>query len=460
MKYLYITVFILLTLTGCITYYQQQIKYQDAIYARQFRKADQILEKESGKKSKNQMLHLLERGFVQQQLGDHAASNRYFLEADRMMEDYKKSNASEAISFLTNPMTKPYTPEDLEIVMVHYYLAINFLMMHNLEAARVECRRMQLAVQELNDKNGNKNKYACDAFAFMLSAMIYEAEKDYNNAFIAYRNAYNCYSDLYTKELNTPVPKQLKIDLIRTAYLNGFYSEQQQYENIFGLKHTPENTNQKQGEVIIFLNKGLGPVKAENSINFTMVHGAGGMVNFVNQEYALNFPFQLPASDKDRGALGSIQMIRVAFPKYVERKPVYSSVSVNYQGRAEQPEKAEDIRAIAFKTLADRQSRELGNALLRLAIKKGIEHSIRQQDQTLGALAGLAGAVTEKADTRNWQTLPDEIHYLRLKADTGYQSFIVNWSGRGAYRTDTLRSYIRSGSLHFLQSTAPESIME
>ena len=458
MKYLYACAGCLLMLSSCITYYQQQIKYQDAIYARQYEKADHILEKEAGKKNKNQLLHLLERGFVQQQLGNYTASNRYFLEADRMIEDHRKSHSAEALSFLTNPMTKPYTAEDVEAVMVHYYLAINFLMLNDLEAARVECRRMQLTIQALSDTYKDKNRYSCDAFAFMLSGMIYEAQMDINNAFIAYRNAYNCYESLYAQELNTPIPAQLKQDLLRAAYLNGFDSELQSYERIFNLKYTP--MSEPAAEVIIFLNKGLGPVKAENSIHFTMIQGAGGMVNFVNHEYGLSFPFLLPSSDKDRGALGNIQALRVAFPKYLARKPVYHNVQVMHAGKDYRPEKAEDIRAIAFKTLEDRRARELGNALLRLAVKKGIEHTIRQQDQTLGALAGIAGAVVEKADTRNWQTLPNEVHYLRLQADTGYQSFVVTWQGQDSYRTDTLHCRVRRGSICFLQSTAPESILQ
>jgi hypothetical protein len=57
---------------------------------------------------------------------------------------------------------------------------------------------------------------------------------------------------------------------------------------------------------------------------------------------------------------------------------------------------------------------EFGKGLLRAALKKTTEHSIRKEDEQLGALVGLINAVTEKADTRNWQTLPHSILYTRV----------------------------------------------
>ena len=82
-------------------------------------------------------------------------------------------------------------------------------------------------------------------------------------------------------------------------------------------------------------------------------------------------------------------------------------------------EKAEDVNAIAFKCLKDRMVRELANSILRLATKKALEEYTRSKDKTLGTLLSIANALTEKADTRNWQTLPHSIYYTRIKLKPG-----------------------------------------
>jgi hypothetical protein len=62
---------------------------------------------------------------------------------------------------------------------------------------------------------------------------------------------------------------------------------------------------------------------------------------------------------------------------------------------------------------------EFGKGLLRAALKKTAEQSLRKEDDRLGAVLGMVNAVTEKADTRNWQTLPHSIYYSRLPITAG-----------------------------------------
>jgi hypothetical protein len=80
---------------------------------------------------------------------------------------------------------------------------------------------------------------------------------------------------------------------------------------------------------------------------------------------------------------------------------------------------AENITAIAFKSLNDRFLREMSNALLRFAIKKGSEIALRKENSNAGAVLGLANAISEQADTRHWQTLPHSILYTRIPLELG-----------------------------------------
>jgi hypothetical protein len=274
-----------------------------------------------------------------------------------------------------------------------------------------------LKLQQLNDKYTKKNRYSEDAFGLNLMGIIYESSGEINNAFIAYRNAVEAYDKIYTKQFNTAIPEQLKKDVIRTAYEMGFDDEARQFEERFGIKNVAKINNQP--ELIFFWNNGLGPVKSESSINFSIVKGQGGYVTFVNEEFGLNIPFPLPAGNSTNSALADLEFIRVAFPKYVEREPYYTNASIQVESKSYNLDLAENINNIAFKTLDDRMLRELSNSLLRLATKKAAEYAARDQNQNMGSLVGIVNAITEKADTRNWQTLPHSIHYTRVPLKVG-----------------------------------------
>ena len=61
----------------------------------------------------------------------------------------------------------------------------------------------------------------------------------------------------------------------------------------------------------------------------------------------------------------------------------------------------------------------MGVSLLRLGLKKAAEIKLAQENVALGAAATITNAITEKADTRNWQTLPHSVYYQRATLDAG-----------------------------------------
>ena len=63
--------------------------------------------------------------------------------------------------------------------------------------------------------------------------------------------------------------------------------------------------------------------------------------------------------------------------------------------------------------------REITDAVIRLGVKKAAEFAIRKENQNLGTAVGIFNALSEKADTRNWQTLPYSIYYTRVFSDPG-----------------------------------------
>jgi hypothetical protein len=121
-------------------------------------------------------------------MGQYEESNHYFEQAFLFGEDYKINYAREAASYLTNPMVTVYRGEDHEHLMLLYYKALNYLKQNKSEEALVECRRLNIRLQQLADRYESSEKYSRDAFIHNLMGIIYQSANDWNNAFIAYRN--------------------------------------------------------------------------------------------------------------------------------------------------------------------------------------------------------------------------------------------------------------------------------
>lgn len=450
-KLLLVFLVISFLLTGCATYYKKTQKFHDEFAAGNLDEADGVLKKDKkGPTNKNRLLYFFNRGVVNYMLGNNQESINLLMQAERYIEDQQKNYGLEALTLISNPGIKPYKPEDFENVLVNFYMAMNFLEQGKYSSAIVEAKRINIKLNDLNDKYpANKNRYKDDAFAHALMGMLYEANNNFNDAFIAYRNAYETYKDDYTNNFSMSAPQQLKKDLIRAAYKTGFYDEGAKYEKEFGIKY--DKTKHEGGELVFFWLNGLGPVKSEWSINFTVMKGQAGYVTFVNDEHNLSFPYYIgDKPSNEQSALGNLSMTRIAFPKYLERRPIYNNAEIIANGNTYALNKAEDINEIAFKTLNDRMLREMGNSLLRLATKKALEAAVNQQNQNIGTLVSIANAVTEKADTRNWQTLPYSISYTRIPLAAGENTLQLKTSGKnGAYQMQTFNFNIQKGKTTF-----------
>ncbi len=415
---------ILIGLSSCATYYQTNQKFNSEFQQGKLEAAEKTLSSDKkGEEGRNRFLYLVNQGVVNSMMGNYELSNNYLEKAYIFGEDHRKSVGEEALAMVSNPMVTTYPGEDHEHLLILYYKALNYMMMGKTEQALVECRRLDIRQYALSDKYKSERKYRKDAFIHTLMGICYDADKDYNNAFIAYRNAYEIYKNDYKKLFNIDAPYQLKEDLIRTALLSGFPDEADQYRKAFNIDYRlPKDYRKQAGELVFFWNNGLGPVKAEWSVNFTLGSNTG-MVTFANQDLGLNFAFPYSPGDNKNNDLTDLNFIRVAFPKYVERPTVFSGGTLTGEGLNLKMNEVEDVNAIAFKTLQERMLLEFSKSLMRVALKKAAEYGMREQNQNAGLALGILNALTEKADTRNWQTLPHTIYYTRAPLKSGENNF-------------------------------------
>jgi uncharacterized protein len=444
-------------LVSCATYNQQVAGYYSSLQSGDYNKAAKELDKNKLlKKDRNRLLYLLERGKVCHLMGQWDSSNTYFNEADLMMETARTSVKDVAVGNLLNPMMQTYKAEDFEKYLVHYYKAINYLQLGSTEDAIVEARRISLRTYAQEDKVGNKDKYKEDAFSLMVQGIIYEKGGDVNNAFIAYRNAADVFLDSKGDYYGIKMPEQLKQDLLRTAYLNGFTDELGRYERLFNTTYRKEERS-AGGDLVLFWESGSAPIKAQQDLFFSLFKDAGGGFFFADANNAFNVPFDFSSGYSSSNIkLENLRSFRVALPKYEAVAQSYTGAVAQNAGVTVRLEAAEDVNNLAFATLRERMLRELSSTLTRLAIKKLAEAAVRppdrkdsydknkteeqkkkerKEDAAREAIAlGLQifNFASEKADTRNWQSLPHTIYYARIPLQQGENNITLQLNGRGS----------------------------
>jgi hypothetical protein len=292
---------------------------------------------------------------------------------------------------------------------------LNYLQLGNLEEALVEARRINLKnnAQEIQT-NGNERKYSDDPFGLMLMGMIYEANQDYNNAFIAYRNAKAFYEKDQSGMFASKKPSHLEADILRCATKSGIFYESD-------LVNDPNYA--AHGELVLFYESGLSPVKAEKNYFFSLDENSDGFFfQSDNLIVPVDYNFNTVSPDFNPDNLG---LIRLAFPYYVSRSIEAEKVLVNSNGQKIEMELVQDISAIAFQIEKNNFFRNLGRDLIRITLKKLSELALAEKSEAGAIALNIANTATEKADTRNWQTLPGQIQFVRIPLNKGVNTISV-----------------------------------
>lgn len=425
---------------SCATYNNRIGTYYEQVTNSQYDKAYLAIDHNKLlQRKRNRLLYLFEKGKMAHLLKQYDSSNLFFNEADLFIEDARTSARDVALGNLLNPMMETYKGEDFEKFMVHYYKALNYLGLGQGNEAMVEARRISLRSNAQQDKAGNNaNRYADDAFALMLQGIIYEQSGDVNNAFISYRNAVDIFLRNNSVWYGVSLPAQLKQDVLRTAAANGFIDEVQRYSTLLSTTLQP-TTDAKGGELVIFWENGLAPVKQEQNFFFSLTKDGLGNFNFTDASGSVNVPFIFDNNfNKDNIKAEDIRSLRVAFPKYLEQPAFYTQGTVSVNNVQYSFEQAENINDLAFATLKERFLKDMTKTLSRLAIKKLAEAAARpkKDDKNKDEKEAMAMAIqvfnfaSEKADTRNWQSLPHTILYTRIPLQPGSNVIQINFTGQ------------------------------
>ena len=399
------TMVLALLLSGCASYSDSFSVIESDMAAQRFGAALATLERQRHPR-RDHLLYLLNKAMLERMNGDYAASNRTFEATKARMEElYGVSLREQTLSVVVNDATRSYAGEEFEQVLVHLYMALNYLQMNDLINARVEALQVDERLREITQRLP-ENRYTEDALARYLTGMIYEELGERSDAMIAYRMAYEAYRR-YGQNYSVIVPESLKRDLLRLSQQLGLTEETQRYRKEFRIERWMSAAElAEQGELIFLLHNGLAPIRREQAV--TVPDPASG------------------------------HLVRIALPYYETRPTPADGARVTAGGTSVTAEVVEDIRAIALKDLETKMpaitARALARAVVKAQMAKAARENARQQNQSGSAAAAavaveIAGLVTERADTRSWLTLPARIHLARLPLPPGTYTVKVDLLG-------------------------------
>ncbi|HEV8620280.1 MAG TPA: hypothetical protein VGQ79_04565, partial [Nitrospiraceae bacterium] len=322
-----------------------------------------------------------------------------------------------------------------EQVLINVLKALNYARLGQWQDALVEARRIDHRLNVLSDRTKEKNAYRDDGFARYLSGILYESTGDVNNAFIAYRKAYETF-DATRAWSHTAVPSQLRKDLLRTAEALHFTQELAEYRSVFpDTKWETSQALQQFAQVVVISYNGRAPRKEDQFLDLPISLDALQLV-LLNRGFAQSNRYSNRGVDTVLYGLNG-RVVRVALPRLVQQKThvTVDRVSLIPDDGTQvtlNTELVHNVTALADKALSERMAgitvKALARAATKFAMAEGATRGAQQASGKdaapwVGLLVGLLtkglAVASEEADKRSWQTLPDEIHLARVWVPPG-----------------------------------------
>ncbi len=462
--------FALTLLAGCGSKINRYVLIEDSLLAHDPQRADRIVEQaEQEYGPKNRALYAMDRGMTLHLLGQYDRSNAVLEQAEAEIDRlYTRRIRTEAKAFLVNDTELPYEGDPYEQVMVNVVKALNYAVMGQLDDALVEARRIDNRLNVLADTTKELNGYRDDGFARYLTGILYEAAGDLNNAFIAYRKAYEAYERTRTWS-RTPVPSTLRADLLRVTDALHLIAEFEDYRRLFPDTVWQSKREQEHlAQVIVISYNGRAPRKEDQFIDLPISLDALQLV-LLTRGLGRGYHQENRAAESVLYGLSG-RVVRVALPRLVPQKTLVHDEQITLAGPGgsftARTELVHNLTALAEKALSERLPAIAVKAVARAATKFAMaEGATRGAQQAVGKdaapwvgfLVGLLtkglAAYSEEADKRSWRTLPDEIHLSRLWVPPGEYEIRIDPQGllggavnRNGSRTMTLRA----GEVKFL----------
>ncbi|NKB69726.1 MAG: hypothetical protein GKR89_21865 [Candidatus Latescibacteria bacterium] len=413
--------FALLLLTGCAAGYSSYMGGSlKRLESRDYAEALEKLEKPDGKT--NKLLYRLEKGLILHYQGAYQASNIEFEKAERLIDRlYTKSASREVAAFLTNDAIRPYSGEEFERALIHYYRAMNYQYLGQPQEALVECRKANLRLEDYAQAAEYKLSYKNDAFLQYMSGLFFAAEGEWNDAYISFKDAEKGYR-AYQEAFGFAPPRTLGQDLARTARRLGYADELVEYSRRYDLRADDIDPS-KEGEVIVFIEDGFIARKRQNEIQVPILDNDNPKKVWDLSDRMVDRYYRYPHRRHYRVKVD--YWLKVALPYYEPVRSQVSRVRLRAGGRSSEAVLVEDLDAIAVQSFAEKEKTILLRTFARGVAKYAATQVAEEENEILGTLVNWLTASVEAADTRSWLALPGRIRMARLALPAGTSEVVV-----------------------------------
>lgn len=317
-------------------------------------------------------------------------------------------SAASVGALAVNDNLSEYSPADYELGFLHLYLGLNYLQKNALEGALVEVRKANL-VQEKARKSREKMLKRAEAdlkaqglspnlgavlshypdagkslqavqngYLLYLSALLYEAADELNNAYVDYRRALAV----------APDNKQVIQGTFRVAGKLGMAEDLKQLRKKYG---NNQYNRHKNGQIIIIEEQGIVAAR---------------------RGWELDLPFY---------TYKGIAVHSLALPYYPPRREEHFP-AIRLNDKALTKSMLTDVNLMASQDLTERIPAMAARMALRVITKEQLRRSATDGDEVGNLLFNVWNMATEQPDTRSWLTLPGKVYsYSRFVSPGEYK---------------------------------------
>jgi uncharacterized protein len=327
---------------------------------------------------RDQGQYLLNTGLLKSITGDFDGAVLDLQSAKRILNALQAISVSENLAAATvNETLRSYDASPSERVLLHVLLSINYLMLNDLDAARVEVLQADVLMKELAREDEPIGQLAS---AHYIAGLIYELGGELDNARISYQKADNLLA-----LRNMPTPSALRSSLLNLNRRLGVDASNYSY----AASSLPPATLSGSGmaDIVVIYWDGVVTGKRGHATSVWSVE--------MNQIVSLALPYYPPSN-------------------YIARPFTLSIAGEEYRS-----ETLEDVETLIRQDLDDESGAIQAMALARMVTKYQIVKQAGDQNEGLGFIFNMIALASEAADTRSWNMLPSAIQIDRFSVAAG-----------------------------------------
>lgn len=424
---------------GCSTYAWRAQEIRPLVRSQKY--ADALVKLEPLRDGGSRLLYLYERGLILHYENRFEDSNAELESAELLLDDlYTRSLTREAGALVTSDNLVEYRGERFEAAFVHYYKTMNYLQLGQVEEAAVECRRLNLRLQQYRDEPSGS--YTDDPFLQYLTGMVYEQAGQHTDANVSYRLSLEAYHGL-SSSLGVDLPARLLCDLSQNAARLGDRDEAERYATEGGCTVGGERRRVTTGSLQLFLECGYVPFKKQTDFLLPILENE--ITDDLDRDaYCAGLLERREWNASRRAKLKVEYWLRVAVPELVPTPSGIEYARVRTVVGADTLQVysvvGSDLSHLARVAFEERQGKILLRTVTRAFLKYLASRQAKQKSgEVAGFLVNLLGAASESADTRAWSTLPEKVLFAPLDLPPGTHQIEVDLFDRAGRRSDSFR---------------------